>query len=127
MKGFSVAPEGLSGDFYKGHIFWDAEVWMFPALLAQHPDLARKLLDYRFEHLAQARAQAAKQGCKGIDFPWESAASGNETAPGGFSEGAARDRRAWAGRRGSTGSRRAIKPGWRRGAGRCSRGLQSTL
>lgn len=84
---FSVAPEALSGDFYKGHIFWDAEVWMFPALLAQHPDLAKTLLEYRFSHLAQAKSQAAKQGCKGIDFPWESASSGNETAPGGFSEG----------------------------------------
>ncbi|WP_395091564.1 glycosyl hydrolase family 95 catalytic domain-containing protein [Armatimonas sp.] len=84
---FSVAPEALSGDFYKGHIFWDAEVWMFPALLAQHPDLAKTMLEYRFRHLAQAKAQASKQGCKGIDFPWESASSGNETAPGGFSEG----------------------------------------
>ena len=84
---FSIAPEALSGNFYKGHIFWDAEVWMFPALLAQHPDLAKTMLAYRFSHLAQAKAQAAKQGCKGIDFPWESAASGNETAPGGFSEG----------------------------------------
>ena len=84
---FSVAPEALSGDFYKGHIFWDAEVWMFPALLAQHPDLAKTMLEYRFSHLAQAKSQAAKQGCKGIDFPWESASSGNETAPGGFSEG----------------------------------------
>jgi trehalose/maltose hydrolase-like predicted phosphorylase len=84
---FSIAPEGLSGNFYKGHIFWDAEVWMFPALLAQHPDLAKTMLEYRFSHLAQAKAQAAKQGCKGIDFPWESAKSGNETAPGGFSEG----------------------------------------
>ncbi|MBB6052545.1 hypothetical protein [Armatimonas rosea] len=83
---FSVAPEALSGDFYKGHIFWDAEVWMFPALLAQHPDLARSLLEYRFEHLAQAKAIAAKQGLKGADFPWESAKTGNETVQGTFSQ-----------------------------------------
>jgi trehalose/maltose hydrolase-like predicted phosphorylase len=83
----SIPPETLSGDFYKGHIFWDAEVWMFAALVAQHPDLARDILDYRFKHLEQAKAQAAQQGCKGADFPWESAASGKETAPGGFSEG----------------------------------------
>ena len=83
----SIAPETLSGDFYKGHIFWDAEVWMFPALLAQHPDFARAILEYRFRHLPQAREQAKKQGCAGADFPWESAASGREVAPGGFSQG----------------------------------------
>lgn len=83
----SIPPESLSGDFYKGHIFWDAEVWMFPALLAQHPDYARSIIDYRFKHLDQARALARAEGCAGADFPWESAASGKEVAPGGFSEG----------------------------------------
>jgi trehalose/maltose hydrolase-like predicted phosphorylase len=83
----SIPPESLSGDFYKGHIFWDAEVWMLPALLPQHPELVKSMLEYRFRHLPQAQAQAKKQGCRGADFPWESADSGNETAPGGFSEG----------------------------------------
>jgi trehalose/maltose hydrolase-like predicted phosphorylase len=80
----SVPPESLSGDFYKGHIFWDAEVWMFPALLAQHPDFARAILEYRFRHLEQARAIARAEGCAGADFPWESAASGNDVAPADF-------------------------------------------
>lgn len=83
----SIAPETLSGEFYKGHIFWDAEVWMFPALVALHPELARSMLDYRFSHLKQAQELAKQQGCRGADFPWESAASGKETAPGGFSQG----------------------------------------
>jgi trehalose/maltose hydrolase-like predicted phosphorylase len=83
----SIPPEALSGNFYKGHIFWDAEVWMFPALLAQHPNLARTMLDYRANHLDEARKQAKAQGCEGADFPWESAGTGKETAPGGFKEG----------------------------------------
>ncbi len=83
----SIAPESLSGDFYKGHIFWDAEVWMFPALLAQHPEYARSLLDYRFRHLAAAKAKAKAEGYAGADFPWESASSGKEVAPSGFSKG----------------------------------------
>jgi hypothetical protein len=83
----SIAPETLSGEFYKGHIFWDAEIWMFPALLAQHPDLARTILDYRFKYLSQAQEQAKAQSGAGADFPWESAASGKEVAPGGFSKG----------------------------------------
>jgi trehalose/maltose hydrolase-like predicted phosphorylase len=81
----SVAPEALSGNFYKGHIFWDADIWMFPALLAQYPDAAKNLLDYRYKHLEQARAIAKAEGFAGADYPWESAASGRETAPSGFS------------------------------------------
>jgi trehalose/maltose hydrolase-like predicted phosphorylase len=83
----SIAPETLSGDFYKGHIFWDAEIWMFPALLAQFPERARNILDYRYRLRDAARAQAAAKGYRGLDFPWESAKTGKETAPGGFSEG----------------------------------------
>ena len=83
----SIAPETLSGDFYKGHIFWDADIWMFPALLPQFPELSRNVLDYRFRHLDAAKAQAKAQKLKGADFPWESAASGRETAPGGFAKG----------------------------------------
>ena len=83
----SIAPEALSGDFYKGHIFWDAEVWMFPALLAQHPEAAKQMLEYRFAHLEQAQEQAKKQNCSGADFPWESAATGKETVGGDFSKG----------------------------------------
>ncbi|MBC8135346.1 MAG: glycoside hydrolase family 65 protein [Fibrella sp.] len=81
----SVAPEALSGNFYKGHIFWDADIWMFPALLAQYPDAAKNLLDYRYKHLPEARAIAEAQGFAGADYPWESASSGRETAPSGFS------------------------------------------
>jgi trehalose/maltose hydrolase-like predicted phosphorylase len=80
----SVPPETLSGDFYKGHVFWDAEIWIFPALLAQHPDLARTVLDYRFARLDAARKLAKQRGYAGADFPWESAATGNEVGPAQF-------------------------------------------
>ncbi|MBC8140567.1 MAG: glycoside hydrolase family 65 protein, partial [Armatimonadetes bacterium] len=81
----SVAPEALSGDFYKGHIFWDADIWMFPSLLPQYPEAARNLLDYRYKHLPEARKIAANAGFAGADYPWESAATGQEVAPSGFS------------------------------------------
>nr|CAA9251598.1 GH65 / GH95 [uncultured Armatimonadetes bacterium] len=83
----SIPPETWAGDFYKGHIFWDAEVWMFPALLAQHPDLARSVLDYRYNRLPEARRRARAAGYAGADFPWESAQSGRETVGGAFSKG----------------------------------------
>jgi trehalose/maltose hydrolase-like predicted phosphorylase len=78
---WSVSPAGLSSNGYNGHIFWDAETWMFPSLLAQHPELAAGMDAYRFERLAAARAHAAETGFKGARFPWESALDGSEQIP----------------------------------------------
>jgi protein-glucosylgalactosylhydroxylysine glucosidase len=85
--GYSISPMGLSGGVgdYLGHIFWDAETWMYPALLALHPELARSMLDYRYERLGAARKNAAMNGYRGAAFPWESAATGDEDV---WSEGA---------------------------------------
>lgn len=82
----SIPPMGLSSNAYGGHIFWDAEIWMFPALVVQHPDLARSIVDYRFKLLPQARKNAAAHGYKGAEYPWESAADGKEEAPPEFAE-----------------------------------------
>ena len=79
-SGYSISPMGLAGgnSDYLGHIFWDAEIWMFPTILALQPDLARSMLDYRFERLSAARKNAARNGYRGAQFPWESAATGEE-------------------------------------------------
>ncbi len=47
----SVAPMGLTSAGYGGHIFWDAETWIFPPLLVLHPELARQMLDYRTDRI----------------------------------------------------------------------------
>ena len=75
-KGGNVAipPEGLAGNFYKGHIFWDADVWMLPALLPFDPDAAADIVGYRDK-------------VKGSATPWEGALTGKERAPSGFSDG----------------------------------------
>jgi len=36
---YSLSPMGLSGLGYNGHVFWDAELWMFPPLLVLHPEM----------------------------------------------------------------------------------------
>ncbi|MBR1807944.1 MAG: glycoside hydrolase family 65 protein [Paludibacteraceae bacterium] len=78
----SCSPMGLSGLGYNGHNFWDGETWMFPALLLMHPDMARDMLQYRFNLLPQARQKAYMHGYKGALYPWESAHTGQEeTAP----------------------------------------------
>ncbi len=78
---YSPSPMGLSGLGYNGHVFWDAEIWMFPALLVLHPDMARSMLEYRFERLKEAEHNAFAHGFKGAMYPWESAATGNEETP----------------------------------------------
>jgi trehalose/maltose hydrolase-like predicted phosphorylase len=77
----SLSPMGISGLGYNGHIFWDADLWMFPALLVLHPEIAKSLMEYRYERLGPARKNAFAHGYKGAMFPWESAESGVEETP----------------------------------------------
>lgn len=78
---FSLSPMGLSGLGYNGHVFWDAELWMLPPLLALKPALARSMLEYRFQRLGAARENARNHGYRGAMFPWESASEGHEVTP----------------------------------------------
>jgi trehalose/maltose hydrolase-like predicted phosphorylase len=77
----SPSPMGLSGLGYNGHVFWDTDVWMYPAMLVLHPEIARSMVEYRFERLENARKNAFSHGFKGAMFPWESADSGVEETP----------------------------------------------
>jgi trehalose/maltose hydrolase-like predicted phosphorylase len=72
---------GLSGLGYNGHVFWDAELWMYPALLVLHPELAKSMIEYRYQRLEAARQNAFAVGFKGAMFPWESADKGVEETP----------------------------------------------
>lgn len=78
---FSLSPMGLSGLGYNGHVFWDTELWMYPPLLMLQPDIARSLLEYRFERLEAAKQNAFSHGYQGAMFPWESADDGSEDTP----------------------------------------------
>ncbi len=77
----SPSPMGLSGLGYNGHVFWDTELWMYPALLVLHPGLAKSMMEYRFQRLDAAKRNAFSKGYKGAMFPWESADSGVEETP----------------------------------------------
>lgn len=77
----SLSPMGLSGLGYNGHVFWDTELWMYPPILMLQPQLAKSLLEYRFQRLEQARQNAFAHGYKGAMFPWESADDGSEDTP----------------------------------------------
>lgn len=77
----SIAAKGLSGEGYKGHVFWDTEIFLLPLHLFAEPGIARQLLRYRYLNLEQARAKARRHGYEGALFPWESAFSGEEETP----------------------------------------------
>ncbi|GAA1358680.1 hypothetical protein GCM10009612_29420 [Streptomyces beijiangensis] len=69
-QSWSLGPSGLSSETYAGQIYWDADTWMFPALLATHPELARSVVEYRYRTLDQARRNAVAVGRKGGVWPW---------------------------------------------------------
>jgi kojibiose phosphorylase len=78
----SIGARTLSGEGYRGHIFWDAEIFLLPFYAYQYPEAAKNMLLYRYRRINQARALAKEKGYSGALFPWESADSGKEETPG---------------------------------------------
>jgi kojibiose phosphorylase len=77
----SIPAKALSGFGYRGHVFWDTEIFMLPLFTFTRPEIARNLLLYRYHTLAGARWNAAKGDYEGARYAWESAATGQETTP----------------------------------------------
>ncbi|GAB1691662.1 glycosyl hydrolase family 65 protein [Krasilnikovia sp. M28-CT-15] len=77
----AVGARGISGSGYAGHVFWDADVFVLPALVSMDPEAAAAMVRYRLHRLDAARAAAAECGRRGARFPWESAASGRDVTP----------------------------------------------
>ncbi|MGC9520469.1 MAG: glycoside hydrolase family 65 protein [Anaerolineae bacterium] len=77
----SIPAKTLSGYGYRGHVFWDTEIFMLPFFVYTQPELARNMLLYRYRTLPGARRKAAQQGYRGTMYAWESAATGDETTP----------------------------------------------
>ena len=77
----AVGARGLSGSAYRGHVFWDSDVFVLPFLAATHPRAARAMLEYRIRRLQVAVRIAHDQGRAGARFPWESAWSGLDVTP----------------------------------------------
>ena len=77
----ALGARGLSGLGYRGHVFWDTDIFVLPFLAATHPPAARALVGYRVQRLDAARTAAARGGFKGARFPWESADTGEDVTP----------------------------------------------
>jgi trehalose/maltose hydrolase-like predicted phosphorylase len=77
----AVGARGLSGPAYRGHVFWDSDVFVLPFLAATHPSAARAMLEYRLRRLPAALEAARRLDRAGARFPWESAADGFDVTP----------------------------------------------
>lgn len=77
----SIGAKTLSGFGYRGHVFWDTEIFILPFFIYTQPQIARNLLLYRYHTLGGARRKAQEGGYKGAQYPWESAMTGDEVTP----------------------------------------------
>ncbi|MFH1593550.1 MAG: glycosyl hydrolase family 65 protein [Candidatus Omnitrophota bacterium] len=77
----NIGARTLSGDGYRGHVFWDTEIFILPFFIHTNPTIARNLLLYRYHRINEARRIAKDKGYRGTLFPWESADTGEETTP----------------------------------------------
>jgi trehalose/maltose hydrolase-like predicted phosphorylase len=77
----SVGARALTGSAYKGHIFWDTEIFLLPFYIFTYPSAARTLLMYRFHTLQAARNRAKSLGYQGALYAWESADTGEDVTP----------------------------------------------
>jgi len=75
-KSLSIAARGLSGQTYKGAVFWDTEMFMLDFFLFTEPEVAKTLLKYRIDTLKGAKAKAAGYGFDGAFYAWESQEGG---------------------------------------------------
>ncbi|MBN1599631.1 MAG: glycoside hydrolase family 65 protein [Bacteroidales bacterium] len=76
----SIPARALSGQVYKGAIFWDTEMFMFPFFVYTYPEVAVELLRYRIQTLDGARRKAKTEGpgFRGAYYAWESQESGDD-------------------------------------------------
>ncbi len=74
----SIPARGLSGQTYKGAIFWDTEMFMLPFFLYTNPALAKNLVKYRCHTLGGAKRKAAEYGYRGAYYAWESQETGDD-------------------------------------------------
>jgi kojibiose phosphorylase len=86
----NVGAKSMSGEGYKGHVFWDTEIFLLPFYIFTQPQTAKALLKYRYYTLNGAIENGRLNGFKGAQYAWESADTGAETTPKWTYDGANR-------------------------------------
>ncbi|WP_377190504.1 glycoside hydrolase family 65 protein [Ruegeria meonggei] len=86
----NIGAKSMSGEGYKGHVFWDTEIFLLPFYIFTQPETAKALLKYRYNTLKGAIENALMNGFEGAQYAWESADTGVETTPKWTADGANR-------------------------------------
>jgi kojibiose phosphorylase len=86
----NIGANALAGERYRGHVFWDTEIFLLPFYILTQPDTAKALLRYRHHTLDGARANSREYGTGGARYAWESADTGREECPQFTADGANR-------------------------------------
>ena len=76
VDGQSIGARGLSGQTYKGAVFWDTEMFMLPFYLETDVEVAKRLVRYRIDTLQGALDKAQHYGYEGAFYAWESQEGG---------------------------------------------------
>lgn len=76
VENLSISARGLSGQTYKGAVFWDTEMFMIPYYLKTDPETAKRLIRYRINGLDGAMNKAKEYGYSGAFYAWESQEKG---------------------------------------------------
>ncbi|MEO7198983.1 MAG: beta-phosphoglucomutase [Dokdonella sp.] len=70
-----IAAKGMTGEGYEGHVFWDSETFVLPALALIDATLVKPSLLWRVRTLDQARAHAREMNhARGALYPWRTIA-----------------------------------------------------
>ena len=80
-NGTNIGAKLIHGEEYGGHAFWDTELFTLPFFTWVFPNIAQKLVEYRYNLLDKAKENAIANGYKGAKYPWESADTGDEECP----------------------------------------------
>ncbi|MGM0509101.1 MAG: glycosyl hydrolase family 65 protein, partial [Fusobacteriota bacterium] len=83
-KSLPIGARGLSCQAYQGAAFWDQEIYNMPMFLYSKPEIAKKILKYRYDTLDGARRKAKKLGYEGAYYAWISGKTGDELCPDFF-------------------------------------------
>lgn len=74
----SIPARGLSGQTYKGAVFWDTEMFISPYFLYTRPEIVRSFIEYRIQTLSGAKKKAREYGFEGAFYAWESQETGDD-------------------------------------------------
>ncbi len=69
----------LGGEVYQGWNFWDTEIYCERMYLFMDPEIARKLIMYRYRFLPEALEEGVRLGCEGARYPFGTVTGRDDT------------------------------------------------